>query len=42
MSRNFRYPTPQTQQVRSLSLRWGVSRERAMLIAELCYGDPRQ
>ena len=42
MSRNYWNPAPQTQQIRRLSLRWGVCRERATLIAELCYGGPRQ
>ena len=40
--RRYRDPAPQTQQIRRLSRKWGVSRERAQIIAELCYGRARQ
>jgi len=40
--RHNREPNPEVRQIRHIRRKWGVSRDRALLLAELCYGVSRK
>lgn len=40
--RQYREPSPEVRQIRHIRHKWGISRDWALLLAELCYGVPRR